>query len=522
MNTEPVTEPQKFTSDIAWVAISGLLISLTGLVTLPALTKSFPTELYGVWVQIMVTVGLLTPVLTLHLGTATVRFLAGEEDKEKRCRAFSAMIWPVLAFACFVLLISLLLSQKLSIFLFADPKYASFIPLAFLWVSIEALFSFSLSYLRARGKIKRLSVIQLALAITKTALIVTLAVAGYSLEWIIVCLIIGQALFLAMVFGMIVKEIGFPQPCFQGLKSYLAFSVPMIPVGALLWVINSSDRYFITHLLNLSQAGIYSASYILGSLVSLFWMPIAFVLFPMVSKFWEQKELSKVRNYFEYSTKLFLTLAIPAAVGLYILSQPLLGILTTAEFMVGGGLVLLIALGTVLLGLWQINVYIILLVQQTKWLPFMTGIAALTNASINIALIPKVGIIGAAISTIVSYFVLSTIVTIWARRAISYKMDFKFLSKVVVATLVMVFCLRFIRIDSALSIILAVIAGVAIFSLGLLLLRAFSKQDRRLVREALSGLNPRLWGREYPAKQNPPVGNGQDPDEQQERDGKSG
>jgi len=519
MNNQSSTELQKFTGDVAWVVISMVFTSLTGLVTLPALTRAFSAEIFGVWVQILVTVGLLTPILTLHLGTTMVRFLAGEDDKEKRRRVFSTMLWPVVAFTCFVLLISLLLKQNLSILLFADPKYSFFIPLTFLWVLTEALFLLSLSYLRARGKIKMLSFIQLALAIVKMGLIVTLAVTGYSLEWIIVCLIIGQALFLTLVFGMIVNEIGIPQPCLQGLSGYLAFSTPMISTGALLWVINSSDRFFIIHLLNLSQAGIYSASYTLASLVSLFFMPVSFVLFPTVSRFWEQKELSKVRNYFECSTKLFLTLAIPATAGLYMVSQPLLGILTTPEFMVGGGLVLLIALGTVLLGIWQMNVYIILLVGKTKWLPLMVGIAALTNAGINIVLIPKIGIMGAAISTIVSYFILSAIVTAWATRAINYRIDLKFLSKVVMATLLMTFCLRFIGIDSALSIVLAVIAGAAIFGAGLLVLRAFSKQDTRLIKEILAGLNPRLWARKYHDRQNPPVSNEQESNE--EKDDKS-
>ena len=516
MNTQSLTRSQKFTSDIVWVAISGILISLTGLLTLPALTRFFPVEIFGVWVQISVTVGLLTPVMTLHLKTAMVRFLPGEEDKDKRRQAFGAMVSFVLTFACFVLFIALWLSEELSVFLFADPKYAHFIPLAFLWILTGALFSLGISYLRARGNIKKLSVIQVANTVVRMALIVTLAIAGYRLELIVLSIIITEALFLSLVFGMIVNEVGIPHPSFQGIKSYLSFSAPMIPSGALFWVITSSDRFFITHLLSLSEAGIYSVSHTLGSLVSLFWVPIGFVLFPMVSKLWEQNDLAKVKNYFEYSTKLFLTLAIPAAVGLHILSQPLIGILTTAEFMVGGGLVFLIALGTVLLGLWQINNYIILLVEKTKWLPLIIGLAALINAGINMVLIPQVGIMGAAISTIVSCFVLSAIVTVWARRAISYKLDFKFLSKVVLSALLMAFCLRFIEIGSDLSIILGVIAGASIFALGLLLLRAFSKQDRSLVREALSGLNPRLWGREYLAKQNPPVGNGRESNEQKD------
>lgn len=199
-----------------------------------------------------------------------------------------------------------------------------------------------------------------------------------------------------------------------------------------------------------------------------------------------------VKNYFKYSTRVFLFLAIPAAAGLYILSQPLLSILTTSEYMVGGSLVLLVSLGAVLFGIYNLNVYIIYLVQQTKWLPLMVAVAAVINVGINVVLIPQIGIIGAAISTIVSFFVLAVIVTVQARRAISYKIDFKFLSKVVAATLVMAFCLKFIEINSVLGIVLAIIAGAAIFGLGIFLSRAFSREDRRLIREALTGLNPRL------------------------------
>ncbi len=492
MNDQPVTEPQKFATDVVWVAVSQVFVFVVGLVTLPALTKSYSPEIYGVWVQILVTVGLLTPVLTLSLGSAAVRFLAAEDDIEKRCHAFGTMLWPVLAFACLVLIISLLLRQNLSTFLFAEPEYAYLIPLTFLWASMGALFTFFLSYLLARRKIKRMSIIQIGLAITKMAVVVTLAMAGYSLGWIIVWLIAGEIIVVAVVFGMILREIGLPKPALEGLKGYLAFSLPLMSSGILLWVIDASDRYFITHLLNLSQTGIYSASYALGSLISLFYLPIYVVLFPTLSRLWEQKELSRVRSYLEYSAKLFLTLAIPGAAGLYILSQPLLGILTTSDYVVGGGLILLIALGAMFLGLYQINIFIILLVQQTKWLPLMIAIAALTNAGINLALIPKIGIMGAAISTIVSYFLLAAIVTVWARRVISYKVDIKFLAKVIAGTLLMAFCLSFIRIGGVSGIIIIAVAGVIIFALALWLLRAFSSEDKKLIKEIVLGLKP--WG----------------------------
>ena len=488
MNNRAIAGPHKFATDVIWVAISQALMFLTGLVTLPALTKCYSPEIYGVWAQALVTINLMAPILTLHLINALVRFMAAEDNTEKRRRAIGAMLWPIFTFACLLLIISLLLRQNLSTFLFAAPEYAYLVPLIFLWASMEALFSFFQSYQLTRGRIRKLSIIQSSFVITKMVVIVALAMAGYSLGWIIVCIIAGEAVFVAAVFGMIVKEIGLPVPSLEGLKGYLAFSLPLIPGTILLWVIGVSDRYFITHLLDLGQTGIYSASYTIGSLLSLFYFPLHVVLFPTLSRLWEQNELSRVRSYLEYSTKVFLTLAIPGAAGLYILSQPLLGILTTSDYVVGGGLILLVALGTLLFGIYHINSFVILLVRQTKWLPLMIGIAALTNAGINLALIPRIGIMGAAISCIVSYFILAAIVTVWANKVVSYKVDIKFLAKVIGGTLLMAFCLNLININGILGIIIIAVAGVIIFALWMWIVRAFSIEDRKLIKEIILGL----------------------------------
>jgi O-antigen/teichoic acid export membrane protein len=518
MKRQSLTETQKFTSDVIWLAVCDLLTSLLGFVTLPALTKHYPSEVYGLWVQIAVTVALLYPILTLRFETSIVRFLAADEDVDRRRCALSAMLWPTLALAGLVLVVSVVLRRNLSSFLFASPQYGSLVPLAFLWAVMAALFSLSLAYLRARGKIKSLATIQAALATAKMAAIVALAGTGHSLDWVVAFVVIAQAAFVATVFGMITEEIGFPKPTFQGIHQYLALSIPMIPSVALMWVINSSDRYFIVHLLSLSQAAVYSASYTLGGLVSLLYTPITFALFPTIASLWERKEPSRVKNYLEYSTRLFLGLAVPATAGLYILSQPLLAILTTSEYVVGGSLVLLIAVGTILLGIYQMNVYIIVLVRQTKWLPLMIAVAAATNAGINLALIPRVGIMGAAISSIVSYLVLAAIVTLWARKAVAYRLDLGLTGKVVLATAIMGICLRFIPAGGASSLAIAVIAGSAVYGLALFLLKALSKEDRRLIREALSGVNPRLWRGEFASRQNAASTVGKGPEDEDEKE----
>jgi len=244
-----VTEPQKFAGDLFWVAVSNLAVPLFGLITLPALTKNYAVETYAVWMQSVFIVWLLSFILNLSLANAVVRFLAAEDDRAIRRRALGAMLWPTLALSFLAIIISLLLSQGLSKILFATPDYAYLIWLIFLWAAMEAVFSLLIAYLLARRRIKRMSIIQASLTMFKMAVIVILAVSGYGLGCIIGGIAAGETIFVIIIFIMIVKEIGWPGPSLQGLKDYLAFSIPLIPGAILFWAISVSDRYFITNLL---------------------------------------------------------------------------------------------------------------------------------------------------------------------------------------------------------------------------------------------------------------------------------
>jgi O-antigen/teichoic acid export membrane protein len=253
------------------------------------------------------------------------------------------------------------------------------------------------------------------------------------------------------------------------------------------WVLASSDRFFITHFLGLSKNGVYSSSYVLGGILVLFYYPIGFMLFPAISKSWEQNKKDDVKNYVEYSIKLFLTFAIPAAAGLIILSQPILKIMTSSEYLAGWQLVLLVCVGTIFYDIAQINTYIIYLVKKTKWTLFATTISAIICASLEYFLIPKIGIMGGAVATIVSYFLFAFIVILLARKIISYHVNLVYLGKVSIATFLMVLFVYFLKADSILRIIVAVIGGAAIFAGAILLLKTLSEQDKRLIKQFISG-----------------------------------
>jgi O-antigen/teichoic acid export membrane protein len=489
-NSQAVSESNKFIRDIIWVALFQVTNSLLSIITMPVLTKTFTTEIYGIWTQVNITVGLLVTIITLQFITAVVRFLAGEDDKANRRRYLGTMFYAILIFACLILVAGNIWASQISVLLFDKPTYVIFVRLALFWGCADTLLAFFISYLRARGKIKKLSIIQVVISILKMGLIVVLVLSGLSLQWTIVSMVGVDVIFIIYVLLIIAREDGFPVLNFGGLKTFLAFSLPQIPVGILTWIMSLSDRYFITHFLNLSETGIYASSSSLAGLIAIFYFPIGYVLFPAVSKTWEQNKKVETKAYFEYSTRLFLTLAIPAAVGLAMLSQSLLKILTTTEYLTGIGLVLLISVGQIFMGIFQINEYIVYLVKQTKWLPLIIVISSGISVGLNVMLIPSLGIIGAAISKIVAYFILAIIVTVWTHRTINYSFNFKYVGKIMVASLVMAVCLYFLKIGGILGITLDVITGIIVFAIMVLIMKGFTRQDRIFVKDTFRAILP--------------------------------
>ena len=210
---------QKFTRDVLWVASSQVLLVLAGMIVIPALTKSFGSEIYGIWAQVTITVGLLAPILTLHLHSAFIRLFSVEEDKEKLRLAFGTMVWPIIFLGVIIFITSLILERSFAIIIFSDTKYMFFVPLIFLWSFTEALFIFVVDYFRARHKIKRRTILWLSYVVAKMTIVLIQSILGYSLFWIILTIIILECVLIIIVFVLIIEDIGIPIPSTKGLKN---------------------------------------------------------------------------------------------------------------------------------------------------------------------------------------------------------------------------------------------------------------------------------------------------------------
>lgn len=474
-----MSEYKSLVRDIGHIGLVNLFVGLSGLLLLPVLTKTLPVEEYGTWVQITVTLNLLPAVVMLGLSFTMVRFLASANTREEFQEGYYSI-------AALVTVTSGLTS--FAFFIFAEPIATALFDgrvvltqILAVIVFLECMNGLQFNYFRTVQQINGYSYLTFFKTCLQLVLTGALVLAGYGIFGAVVGLFITNlALFLIMGV-LIVSAIGVTVPKFRHLMDYLSFGLPTVPGTLSNWVVNSSDRYVIVHFLGIAYVGYYSPGYTLGNVISMFTAPLLFILPVVLSKNYDADNLETVKTVLSYSMKYFLALTIPSVVGLSLLSKPLLTILSTPEIAAqGADVVPFIALSGLLLGLYGIVMQTLVLEKKTSVTGTVWVVAAVLNLGLNIIFIPRIGLVGAAATTLVAYALAFIVSMYYSFKYLTFDVNASFVLKCISASTIMgivIFTGRSLMPDTLLSIILLVGVSTLVYGTCLFALRGFRKEE---------------------------------------------
>jgi len=486
-----MSEHRIFIKRITLVGVAKVVTSFRGLLLLPLLTKTIGAAGYGIWSQILVTVGLLTPFAMLSLTSATVRFLPAEKDNKKVAKGIFTVIFTVLFVSIFFALILFLFSNSFANVFLRDSSASFFIKVTSVLLILEALNQTSLESFRIFGQIKKYSVLTILQTVLEIALVAVLVLSGFGLFGSLVALLIARVIILLFSLRSIIHHIGFVAPDFSLLRPYLAFGLPLLTIGLFDILINSSDRYVIGFFKGAASVGIYSATYNIGLLAIVFIFPIAYILSPTVFKLFDEGKIDKVKMYLSYSLKYFLLFSIPSVFGLTILAKTMLKSFATPEFVLFNSMfiVLWVALSSIFYGVYAIYGQILMLQKNTKFFILAFGVGAVANLILNVIFVPYFGVIAAAATTLLAYFIVAFLTYLKSIQYIKFKVDFIFIAKSILASFIMAFAIYLVNPIGFVKILLTVIGGAIIYFVALFLLKAFAAEEVRIFSSVLKADN---------------------------------
>jgi O-antigen/teichoic acid export membrane protein len=471
-----MNEHKLFTQRIGLIGITNLLLSLSGIILLPILTKNIPIEDYGIWVQISVTIGLIPAVVMLGLPYTMVRFLAAAKKREEIQEGFYSIAFIVLFTSAIASLLLFLFSKPIAATLF-DNNF-TIARILSLIVFIECLNGLLLNFFRTFQQIKRYSIFSFIRTWLNVALVAYFVLSGYGIFGAVMGLLISSFfVFLIMTF-LIVSEIGIKIPKFTHIREYLAFGLPTVPTNLSSWVVNSSDRYVIGIFLSTAFVGYYSPGYTLGNMINMFFAPLSFMLPAVLSKYYDENNMKEVKTVLRYSLKYFLLLGIPSAFGLSLLSKPILTILSTPEIASQGYLITpFVAFSALLFGAYGVIYNIIMLEKKTKIVGTIWIIAAILNLGLNLIFVPYIGILGAAITTLLAFALAFILTSYYSFKYFKFDVDFRFILKSILAS--MAISLIIIKWNPVGTLNVLTVIGVCavVYSALLLLLKGIKKDE---------------------------------------------
>ncbi len=478
---------QKFARDVGFIGTVQVLTSLGSFFLLPIITKTLGTYDYGIWAQVNITVSLMSPLAIMGLSMGFVRFLSSETEKKVIKEAVYSILFFVTITGLLASLLVYIFAEPLATYGFKDPSATYFIQAGSFLIILNVIESVSLLYFRVFRQIERFSYLTLFETFVKLFLILVLLKMGYGLIGVIVATLIVQGFIFLISIVTVVSQIGFVIPRFTHMKEYLQFSLPLTPTALIRWVTESSDRYLVTYFLGLQSVGIYSAACSIGNLIQLLVSPLQLILLPEISKLFDENKIDQVRTYMSHSLRYFLLITIPAVFGISALAKPLLGVFTTEDFLSGWFVIPIIALSGLLAGIFQIFVNIIFLVKETKYITYINIVAAASNVLLNLLLIPSKGIYGgisgAALSTLISYFLMIVLCIHVSMKHFVFNFYFYDVIKSIFSSLAMYLFVSHFTISNVYELFGVAGMGAFIYVFLMFIIGGFSKQEISLVKK---------------------------------------
>ena len=400
---------KKLAGQTATYGLPSIIGRILNYILVPIYTDTFLPEEYGIVSEFYAYVGFFVILLMMGMETTFFRFVNKAEDKEK---TFNQAFSIVLVVNIIFLITIVSFSQSIANWMHYPDMAIYVICFAFILV-VDALSSLFLVKLRFQQKARKFATIQFSAIVTNIVL---------NLFFIYVLMDpendpigIGY-IFIANLFSSIVKPIllykqviqyRFVMEKAQAIKM-LVYAFPLMLAGFAGIINETFDRIMIKRLLMdkgqefaQAQVGIYSASYKLSIMISLFIQAYRYAAEPF---FFEQakkadgnKVYSKIMTYFVIIVSLmFLVISLNIPIFKWFIPNP--------AYWEGLKIVPILLLANVFLGIYYNQSIWYKLSDQTKYGAYLAIGGAVITIVLNFILIPVIGYMGSAITTLVVYF----------------------------------------------------------------------------------------------------------------------
>ena len=447
-----------FMENMIVYGIGGVISKIVPLIMVPIVTRLMPNSTYyGISDLSNTIISLASAIAVMGMYDAMYRMFFEREEKEYKKDICSTTITYTIGASIVISILMIIFRAPISQLFYGDRQYESMVYICSVATLVSATNSIISAPTRMQNQRKIFLITNTVSPILSYSISIPLILQGhYLIALPLASAISGATMELVFYF---LNHSWFAMRRFNKkyLKQLLAIAIPLMPNFLIYWVFNSSDRVMISNLLNVGEAGIYSVGSKLGLASQLIYTAFAggwqYFAFKTMKEDNQVETNSRIFEYLGIISFAATTFICAWSYGIYKL-------FFTGDYVRGYIISPYLFLAPLLQMLFQVIANQFLVVKKTWPNLFILGSGAVVNIILNFAMIPRIGIEGAAIATLIGYIVSDVICCI-----VLLKMKLMVISKrFIICSLIMtahfIFWRQFIPSNVAVGTLFAVITTV--------------------------------------------------------------
>lgn len=452
--------------------LGGVISQIVPLIMVPIVTHIMPnTDYYGITDMSQTIVSFCSAIALMGMYDAMYRMFFEKEEREYKKTVCSTALLFTIASSFIVFLLMIIFKTQIAGAFYNNKNLAYVVYITAMSTLVGATNGIISAPTRMENKRKIFLITNTLSPVFSYSIAIPLLLAGH---YII-------ALPLAYALSALILEASFA--CMNHkwfslrlfdkdlLKKMLIIALPLMPNFLVYWLFNSADRLMITHLIGIGASGIYAVGAKLGLASQLIYTAFAggwqFFAFSTMK---EENQVHTNSRIFEYLGGI----SFAATMFICALAEPIYALIFDKAY--HGAFIVspYLFLAPLLQMLFQVAANQFLVIKKTWPNFFILAVGALVNIIINYVMIPRIGIEGAALATLIGYALADIICCI-----VLIKMDLMVLSsRFIVAVLITGMLLVMWRFVFIHHVIFTLIAAVG---LSLILVLLYREDVMRIV-----------------------------------------
>ncbi len=399
--------------------LGGILSRLIAIFLLPIYTVYLGRVGFGKIETIVAFMAVLVIVLRLGITTAFFRFYFDAEDEPHRLRIVRTSFWFTMGMATLGLVVGMLLADPIARFLNVGDPWLVRAGFVGLWAQMN--YAQMTALFRVEERPVGYAIASIAnVLITIGATIALVVGAHKGAIGAVIGNFVGTLVVYAVLLGYRRYQLGleFDRPLLRAMNR---FGLPLVPAALMLWAISFIDRLFLAHYDGQGEVGLYSLAVRISSVI-IFLMTAFQLAWPAFA--YSIRDDSAAKRTYSYVLTYLLLLTCWMSLALGVLAPWLVDLLAPkGNFTRSAEAVPLLCFATAAYSGYSVLAIGIGRARRTQYNWVVSGAAAALNIALNLILIPRYGMMGAAVATIAAY--LALFVGMWLRSRRVYPVPYQ-------------------------------------------------------------------------------------------------